>query len=159
MLSLELQKENQQQDFWLLQYQKLIDSQPCELSFKSSSIDPLLGYQFLVNGVVHCIPFLSKMWQSKFKDVDSVTEADLIEAGVKNIKDRYAILKSIQDYLHQNQQKLLNDEKVPSAPAVVNAEEATESTKSTEEHVSENEKTQAELLSECVVCMEEVVGR
>lgn len=149
MLSLELQKENQQQDFWLLQYQKLIDSQPCELTFKSSSIDPLLGYQFLVNGVVHCIPFLSKMWQSKLKDVDSVTEADLIEAGVKNIKDRYAILKSIQEYLHKE------NVKVASAPAAAAAEEAKESP---EQDVSENEKTQAELLSECVICMEEVVS-
>lgn len=155
MLSLELQKENQQQDFWLLQYQKLIDSQPCELNFKSSSIDPLLGYQFLINGVVHCIPFLSKMWQSKFKDLDSVTEADLIEAGIRNIKDRYAILKSIQEHLHQNQQKLSTDEKAPSAPTADAAEEAKEST---EEAVNENEKTQAELLSECVVCMEEVVS-
>lgn len=147
MLSLEMQKENQQQDFWLLQYQKLIDSQPCELSFKSSSIDPLLGYQFLVNGVVHCIPFLSKMWQSKQKDPVTITEQDLVDAGIKNVRDRYGILRSIEEYLHQYEQKQL-----PSAPPTEVGEEAIE------QDVNENEQTQIELLSECVVCMEETVS-
>uniref|UniRef100_A0A182NLW7 E3 ubiquitin-protein ligase LRSAM1 n=1 Tax=Anopheles dirus TaxID=7168 RepID=A0A182NLW7_9DIPT len=95
---IEKQKENEQTDFWLLQYQRLLDRQPTELSTDTASIDPVLGYQFLVNGVVHCLPFLSKIWQKKDKELCNVAEQDLIAAGVQNPADRQGILQSIANY-------------------------------------------------------------
>uniref|UniRef100_A0A182NZR0 RING-type domain-containing protein n=1 Tax=Anopheles epiroticus TaxID=199890 RepID=A0A182NZR0_9DIPT len=95
---IEKQKENEQTDFWLLQYQRLLDRQPAEVSNDTASIDPVLGYQFLVNGVVHCLPFLSKIWQNKDKELCNVNEQDLVNAGVQNPTDRQAILQSIANY-------------------------------------------------------------
>lgn len=151
LICLEMQKEHEQQDFWLLQYQKLLDSQPCELSFKSSSIDPMLGYNFLINGVVHCIPFLSKLWQSDKCNIVDITDDDLNEAGIKNANDREKILKSINDFLQQEKSRnlvSLQDSKVildePTAPI--------------EQIVTEiTDEPNSDLSSECVVCMEETV--
>uniref|UniRef100_A0A182J3G8 Disease resistance R13L4/SHOC-2-like LRR domain-containing protein n=1 Tax=Anopheles atroparvus TaxID=41427 RepID=A0A182J3G8_ANOAO len=95
---IEKQKESEQADFWLLQYQRLLDRQPVELSNDTASIDPVLGYQFLVNGVVHCLPFLSKIWQNKDKELCTVTDEDLVDAGVQSGTDRRGILLSIANY-------------------------------------------------------------
>ncbi|XP_035906534.1 E3 ubiquitin-protein ligase LRSAM1-like isoform X1 [Anopheles stephensi] len=95
---IEKQKEGEQTDFWLLQYQRLLDRQPAEVTHDTASIDPVLGYQFLVNGVVHCLPFLSKIWQNKGKELCNVTDQDLVTAGVQRSTDRQGILQSIANY-------------------------------------------------------------
>uniref|UniRef100_A0A182UE72 Uncharacterized protein n=1 Tax=Anopheles melas TaxID=34690 RepID=A0A182UE72_9DIPT len=95
---IEKQKESEQTDFWLLQYQRLLDRQPAEVSNDTASIDPVLGYQFLVNGVVHCLPFLSKLWQNKDKELCNIADQDLLNAGVQNPTDRQGILQSIANY-------------------------------------------------------------
>ncbi|XP_035784323.1 E3 ubiquitin-protein ligase LRSAM1-like isoform X1 [Anopheles albimanus] len=96
---IEKQKDSAQQtDFWLLQYQRLLDRQPAEMASGTASIDPVLGYQFAVNGVVHCLPFLSKIWQNKDRELCDVSEADLAAAGVQNPIDRQGILRSIANY-------------------------------------------------------------
>lgn len=142
---MEAQKETEQQDFWLLQYQKLLDSSPAELSFKASSIDPLLGYHFLVNGVVHCIPFLSKLWQSNVLDIADLTDADFIEAGIKSASDREKILLSIREFIEQqNKPKKLVEvpvEMAEEARPIATAPEITPS-------------QSVDLVSECVICMD-----
>lgn len=145
LVCLESQRENEIQDFWLLQYQKLLDSQPGELSFKSSSIDPLLGYNFLVNGVVHCIPFLSRLWQNDKYNIDDITDIDLIEAGIKRQSDREQILQSIRDFLKTEQsqtKEAISSESIApqESPAASGADEVA-----------------TEIESECVICMEESV--
>lgn len=150
LICLEQQKENEQQDFWLLQYQKLLDLQPCEISFKSSSIDPMLGYNFLINGVVHCIPFLSKLWQSNKCHIANITDKDLTEAGIKCQWDRQQILKSISDFEGENKSEegvplldLDHHTREPTAPGV--------------EHKMNVDEPLTDLVSECVICMEDMV--
>lgn len=154
LVCLELQKENEQQDFWLLQYQKLLDSQPCELTFKSSSIDPMLGYNFLVNGVVHCIPFLSKLWQSDKCNIDDITDNDLYEAGIKNANDREKILKSISDFLQLEKSKLMVSMPVNDSNQILNQPSAPVS----EMAATSIDEPTNDLASECVVCMEYTVN-
>lgn len=145
---LELQRENEHQDFWLLQYQKLLDSQPGEQSFRTTSIDPMLGYNFLVNGVVHCIPFLSKLWQSKTaSNIIDITNDDLLEAGIKNASDREKILQSIRDFLKLDQPQ--TKEAIPIEPTAPQTQTTT----------IEDETTTTEMESECVICMEEPVSQ
>lgn len=150
LICLEQQKENEQEDFWLLQYQKLLDSQPCELSFKSSSIDPMLGYKFLVNGVVHCIPFLSKLWLSNKCNIADITDKDLCNAGIKSKNDRQKIIKSISEFEIENRSKecvppsdLEHHTRKPSAPR--------------DEHKMNVDEPSTDLASECVICMEDTV--
>lgn len=148
---MEAQKETEQQDFWLLQYQKLLDSKPSELSFKASSIDPLLGYYFLVNGVVHCIPFLSKLWQSNTRNIAEFTDADLIEAGINSANDREKILLSIREFVEQqNKPKIRAVEKpIELAKEVAPIATAPEITPAS------TPQTSVDLVSECVICMDE----
>lgn len=145
LICLEQQKENEQQDFWLLQYQKLLDSQPCELTFKSSKIDPMLGYQFLVNGVVHCIPFLSKLWQSNKCNITNITDEDLSDAGIKCPIDREKIIKSISDFEKEcvPSSDLDHHTCKPSAPR--------------EENKTNVDEPSTDWASNCVICMEDMV--
>lgn len=147
LLCLESQRENEHQDFWLMQYQKLLDSQPGELTFRSTSIDPLLGYNFLVNGVVHCIPFLSRLWKNDKCIIDDITDNHLIEAGIKKSSDREKILKSIHDFLKMEQSQTKEAISIePLAP-----EQPT-----TSENIDE---MTTEMDSECVICMEKPVRK
>lgn len=150
LICLEQQKEKEQQDFWLLQYQKLLDSQPCELSFKSSSIDPMLGYNFLVNGVVHCIPFLSKLWQSNKCNIADITDKVLSDAGIKSAIDRQKIIKSISDFEKEGKSE-------ECAPPSNLDNHTCEPSAARQEHKTNVDEPSTDLASECVICMENTV--
>ncbi|GAB0093840.1 E3 ubiquitin-protein ligase LRSAM1 [Sergentomyia squamirostris] len=148
---------NDRQDFWLLHYQRLLDDQPEELEFQS--VDPLLGYYFLLNGVVHCLPFLSKLWQNKQKTIDTITEEDLIEAGVKKEKDREGIIKSIRDFLEFSRPDTADDLKKPSAPAETPDQESPGKVPEAKSAGgSDNGSEFQEVIAECVVCMDAKIG-
>lgn len=144
---MEDQKQSESENFWLLQYQRLIDSQPSKFIKHNSSIDPLLGYNFLVNGVVHCLPFLSNLWLDEHKDLQKITESDLLEAGVKKEKDRFGILKSIECFLRDDDSDVSIDE---------------EAIEAIEEPGTSSDKAIAQMntgsMAECVVCMENDVN-
>lgn len=82
-----------------MQYQKLIDSRPASGDDSSGQLDPQLGYQLLVHGAIHCLPFLAKMLQSKkCAELSDVTDDALENCGVKSEADRRAISKAILEY-------------------------------------------------------------
>lgn len=158
---IERQKEGEQTDFWLMQYQKLLDHQPSEITNDTASVDPILGYQFLENGVVHCLPFLSKIWQNRDKELASVSDQDLIEAGVQNPSDRAAILTSINnyyDYLNRRieypEAELSPSTSTPTAPTEETDREPETPSSPPEEPSNAGAAVQ---FSECVVCLEETV--
>lgn len=147
LIDIEQQNKSQQEDFWLLQYQKLIDSRPIDLSTSANSIDPALGYNFLVNGVVHCLPFLSKIWHIKGKDLGSVTDEDLYSAGISKAADRSNILLSIQQFLDSD------------SPAAASVPTKQSDSVSDDGQLSKNTKDEtSEFLAECVICMENSVS-
>lgn len=150
LVVMENQNRDQQQDFWLLQYQRLIDSRPAELASNAGHIDPLLGYNFLVNGVVHCLPFLQKIWQNKELYLENICENDLIEAGVTKERDRRGILTAIRQFL--NDGGCGNEPHTPTAPMEVSLDDH-----SNTESILPRESGAVETLGECVVCMEEMV--
>ncbi|XP_055534404.1 E3 ubiquitin-protein ligase LRSAM1-like [Wyeomyia smithii] len=157
---IEKQKEGEQTDFWLMQYQKLLDHQPTEITNDTASIDPILGYQFLENGVVHCLPFLSKIWQNREKELSSVNEQDLVDAGVQNPLDRRAILASISNYYDYLNRRIEYPEgdTPPTTPTAPPTEEdrIPEIPSSPPEEPSPLASGTVQF-SECVVCLEETV--
>ena len=152
---IEKQREKEEENFWLLQYQRLIDTQPTEMKL-DTALDPELGYNFLINGVVHCIPFLSKLWKTKENNLESISDSDLIEAGIQKENDRIGILKSIKAYVKMFNQNVTPsaplDEYLPSAPS----EEANSSVAFSNISPTRNHDI-IKGLAECVVCMEEGV--
>lgn len=142
----ELQKEDQQQDFWLLQYQKLIDSIPNKVVYNSVNIDPQLGHQLLINGVIHYLPLLANVFQQCNGNFGEISDKDLNSAGITNSKDRNEIIKSIQDYYYQ--QTKLSVDFNEEASAILDPKADSESLKYEEHFVNVNE---------CVICMERSV--
>ena len=137
-------------DFWLLQYQKLLDSREL-MQTASSSIDPLLGYNFLMNGVVHVLPFLLKIWQNKEHSLEAITDEDLLNAGIRKANDRLGVLKSIHEYIAVNSDSycgglkdaFAKEKQTPSAPENI--------PQSASSPVQENH---AVIAVECVICMD-----
>ena len=108
---------------------------------------------FLTNGVVHCLPFLSKIWQNKQSYLAEITEDDLRSAGIKIHSDRLGILKSIEDYLS-------NEDVAPSSEP---SERITNETVPSEDQPGQSNASKTNLINgddklpECVICMEESV--
>ncbi|XP_055917741.1 E3 ubiquitin-protein ligase LRSAM1-like [Eupeodes corollae] len=162
MKSMEAQKSNEQQDYWLLQYQRLLDSRPIEFTSKAANIDPLLGYNFLVNGVIHCLPFLQKLLLNYDLFLEKISHQDLEEAGIQDVRERRLILQSIEDYIRDSYVAGCSGDREASAPPAEEGEEAVESDNipstskaKVREYSTESDATAN--ASECVICMEENV--
>ena len=163
-----MENQRTEDDFWLIQYQKLIDHDGV-MQKSQASIDPVLGYNFLLNGVIHVVPFLLKIWNKKDFDIQKVADADLLNAGIKNAKDREGVLRSIRDFLSINptmpskridddlESKRADDydepccstkEHVPTAPQESSTKSPTSSASSSSPEQAINSAV------ECVVCMD-----
>ncbi|XP_063241891.1 E3 ubiquitin-protein ligase LRSAM1-like isoform X2 [Bacillus rossius redtenbacheri] len=80
-----------EEDFWLRQYQLLVDCRPCSLVELERSLDPALAHCLVLSGAVHCLPFLSGWLQSPER-LQLLTEDDLQQ-------DRAAVLEAVHTYL------------------------------------------------------------
>lgn len=158
---LDMENQKTEDDFWLMQYQKLIDSRGVMQSMQAS-LDPVLGYNFLLHGVVHVVPFLLKVWNKKDFQLEKVSDEDLLNAGIKNPKDRAGVLRAIADFLfnQSNEAAPAEDEcaksceapgpsKSPAAPQENSSKSPTSSASSSREHPAD-----AVNAVECVVCMD-----
>lgn len=163
---LDMENQKTEDDFWLMQYQKLIDSRGVMQSMQAS-LDPVLGYNFLLNGVIHVVPFLLKIWQKKDFQLEKVSDDDLQNAGIKNATDRQGVLKSISDFIANRNSNNNNDseddvqcvsmknipgpsDKTATAPQEDSKPKSpTSSASSSREHPAD-----AVNAIECVVCMD-----
>ncbi|CRL08548.1 CLUMA_CG021233, isoform A [Clunio marinus] len=159
---LDMENQKTEDDFWLLQYQKLIDSRGVMQSMHAT-IDPSLGYNFLINGVIHVVPFLLKIWQRKDFQLEKVSDEDLRNAGIKNPKDRQGILRAIHEFLAINpsfdetsSKKLTDDVPGPSKPPSAPQEEESTHKSPTQSASSITRENPADAVNaiECVICMD-----
>lgn len=56
-----------QEDFWLLQYQQLLDRRPIKLTDNQKNIDPEFAQELLLAGMIHYLPFLANWAQTASK--------------------------------------------------------------------------------------------
>lgn len=159
----DMENQRTEDDFWLIQYQKLLDQRGI-MEVSQASIDPALGYNFLLNGVIHVVPFLLRIWNRKDFCLEKVNDDDLKSVGIKNKKDRVGVLRAINDFLAQNayasnenvpflypfakEEKEMMEEKphVPSAPQ--------ESTSVTPPSSASSREHTTNPATECVICMD-----
>ncbi len=150
----DMENQRTDDDFWLIQYQNLLDQRGV-MQNSQAKIDPALGYNFLVNGVIHVIPFLLKVWSKKNFQLDRVSDEDLKNAGIKNIKDRQGVLQAIFDYLSANISLESNDFSVPSKEVEIEKSpqppEAPQQSSPSSASSRENATIPA---NECVICMD-----
>ncbi|CAG9763432.1 unnamed protein product [Ceutorhynchus assimilis] len=124
------------EDFWLRQYQRLLEKLPDGLSRAQKNIDPKLAEILLANGVLHCLPFLAKLTQCQ-SNAKSITEQHLIEAGIRIPLDRQKILDSLRIYSKEHIST------TPSAPVLEN-----------EASAPQPEEIKAINSIECVICLD-----
>lgn len=156
---LDMENQKTDDDFWLIQYQKLLDSRGVMQSAQAT-LDTELGYNLLLHGVVHVIPFLMKIWNKKDFSLENIKDDDLLNAGVRKAEDRQGVLKAIRDYLdaqdsRQNvkvkQFEIEQAEEAlpgPSKPSAPQDDSPTATTSASNDDAINNS-------SECVVCMDE----
>jgi E3 ubiquitin-protein ligase LRSAM1 len=87
-------------DFWLRQYQRLLDSRPTCFVEMDQMLDPLLAHHLVAAGVIHCLPFLARWSQSK-QALEDVTDSMLQQAGLTESEMRTAVLKAVRLYLDE----------------------------------------------------------
>jgi hypothetical protein len=169
-----MENQRTEDDFWLIQYQKLLDQRGV-MQNSQASIDPVLGYNFLLNGVIHVVPFLLKIWNNKDFCLDRVSDEDLKNAGVKNKKDREGVLKAINEFLaaaNNNNNNINNTDtsyekpcaskdietakpKVPSAPQESTSSSSTTPSSASSSSSSPQQESATNAVTECVVCMDQ----
>ncbi|XP_014370616.2 E3 ubiquitin-protein ligase LRSAM1-like [Papilio machaon] len=147
-------ENNSSKDFWLKNYQKLIDSAPKNLLNVSKHLDPMLANYLLQEGVIHCLPFLVKFLFSG-DSLANITPEKLKESGVTLSVDRDGILRAINLYIddklsNSNQELLIRDidNFQPTAPLEDNVEDQACL------GVLTVKEEQNELEGECVICMD-----
>lgn len=143
------------QDFWLMKYQRLLDTQPANVNF-DSRVDPELGYNFLVNGVVHCLPFLSRLWHVDSLALQEIGDEELKEAGIRSESDRRGILKSIAQFLEKRNgggTATTTDDKEAGATVEAVAQGVEGAPDTDGRRVDQEEQ-----LAECVICMDKRVS-
>jgi len=161
-----MENQKTEDDFWLMQYQKLLDSRSGAMQTASAGIDPLLGYNFLLNGVIHVVPFLLKIWQRKDFQLELVTDNALQDVGIKNPSDRKGVLKSINDFLSSGSYandlptkgsgggKMQPEDEEECNPGPSSASAPQESFEDSSQSASPTHSANAVNAVECVICMD-----
>ncbi|XP_053601104.1 E3 ubiquitin-protein ligase LRSAM1-like [Plodia interpunctella] len=149
----EMEKQpHKSSDFWLKNYQKLIDSAPKNLLDIGNQLDPILANYLLQEGVIHCLPFLVKFLFTE-ESLLNVTLQDLKQNGVSLSSDRRGIIQAINSYVQaKSQEEKLNDcitKEGPSAPSLDEVEEHKYTGV-----ITAQESDVTVLESECVICMD-----
>uniref|UniRef100_A0A023EWL2 Putative e3 ubiquitin-protein ligase lrsam1 n=1 Tax=Triatoma infestans TaxID=30076 RepID=A0A023EWL2_TRIIF len=121
-------EEEQKRDYWLMQYQKLLD---CQVY-----LDQKLVEQMVLMGVHNHLPVLLD------KDLHTITVDSLFEAGVESEEERVFICKAVKSYLDTLK---VAPSAPPESPVTINA--PTTSVVPSAPELTEQEH-------ECVVCMQ-----
>ncbi|XP_054257975.1 E3 ubiquitin-protein ligase LRSAM1-like [Macrosteles quadrilineatus] len=99
-------------DYWLRQYQRLLDVRPPQLR---GSLDPNLVYEVVRAGAAHCLPFLACC------NIHTLSATQLSQVGVTSVEDQTAVLSAVSSYLQQvspSAPPAMTDPYKPSAPPV-----------------------------------------
>lgn len=143
-------------DFWLKNYQKLMDSAPRTLLDVGKHLDPLFANYLLQEGVIHCLPFLVKFLFSDGSLLD-ITHENLKESGISLSADREGILRAIDEYVGSKNQiatKYESMKDVPDAPTPSAPLEPDVMEQNCSGVVTAGEGDSSTYESECVVCMD-----
>lgn len=135
-------------DFWLKNYQKLMETAPRTFLDVGKHLDPVFANNLLQESVIHCLPFLVKFFFSGRSLLD-VTSENLKECGVSLSADREGILRAISYYVGAKNKEIGYD--VPDGPSPSAPMEPVP----VPEQICTGVVTASEVEgSECVICMD-----
>lgn len=140
-------------DFWLRNYQKLLDSAPKSLLSAGKQLDPQFAIYLLQEGVIHCLPFLVKFLFSEEVSLLNLTSQQLKESGVSLATDREGILRAINYYVGSKSQPSFDPPQKQEEPSAL-VETSSEEQLCTGV-VSSTDVESSTMQTECVICMDE----
>ncbi|KAJ1525284.1 hypothetical protein ONE63_010107 [Megalurothrips usitatus] len=155
----EIERQHQDNtDFWLCQYQRLLDSRPNALIDKERVLDPLLANHLVLNGAVHCLPFLAQ-WIYDPDALLHVSDSQLKEAGIRSEDDRKNVLRALELYAEERECAMrkmadFNEPSRPSAPVEEAVALPVIPSSSATGLESDSNMTRGSIETECVICME-----
>lgn len=162
-------KNKEINNFWVRQYEKLLNSKAHDIVSFMEATDPKLVYHLFVNGVICYLPLLQdialstknleslnskQLYEVSFKLYKRVTLYDFIkkvsfcfficcfQLGIKSLENRNSILRAVEAFLESEETK---PSVAPSAPPLTS--------KSTYRSV-----TDYLVSEECVICLENKVS-
>ncbi|BFZ05902.1 hypothetical protein BsWGS_08941 [Bradybaena similaris] len=162
LLEMELQREEGQQDYWLVQYQRLLDRKPQSLIDRENQLDVEVKDLLISAGAEDYIPIFARH-RIAMKTLRSLTDADLRQIGVHEMGLRRSILKLLDQQLlnvkcpvervRGKMEKLAvpSPEATPTAPPEEEAQTSEPPTAVLEKHAS---VTARGLDSECAICLD-----
>jgi len=161
MKDLETGKEEEQENYWLIQYQKLLDSKPKGLESDEKNLDTKVKDLLSSCGGEEYLPLFAKK-QISMKELLFMEDKDLMELGVSSVYIRKKIKASVDEYLEMDKKltgklsSIENGEPAdPSAPPTEMDELApTAPALPSEEGAASAPPIETFQSAECVVCME-----
>jgi len=164
MYAMEKQKEDDQLDFWLVQYQRLLDTKPEQLVRKENYLDTEVIRLLHRAGAEDHIPEFARHKITP-RDLFLLDEEKLRRIGVFEVGSINSILLEVESLIsiqkkvtpHYDPSSSKTAVEVPSAPETP-AEIPSTSTPATEPSAPrvsiENEDNEIEIENECVVCLD-----
>lgn len=124
MKEMEDGKEKEQENYWLIQYQKLLDSKPKGLEAAENKLDSKVRELLMTCGGEEYIPLFAKK-QLTFKEVQYMEDKDLKQLGISSEYMRNKIRVCIDEYVGMEERMAAKLDKMengvhdsrPSAPA------------------------------------------
>merc|ERR1712106_208793 len=161
MKDLETGKEEEQENYWLIQYQKLLDSKPKGLESDEKNLDTKVKDLLSSCGGEEDLPLFAKK-QISMKELLFMEDKDLMELGVSSEYIRKKIKTSVDEYQEMGiklKAKLSSIENGESADPSAPPTEMDELAPTAPALPSEEGAASAPLIetfqsAECVVCME-----
>ncbi|CAL9682536.1 unnamed protein product [Knipowitschia caucasica] len=167
LVELELKSESSQQNYWMIQYQRLLDAKPMSLRMQEAGVELELVNLLCRLSVQHYLPILAHH-RVTTKALRQMTSADLKKLGINEVGIQKALLKWAREVYPQGACKTAETEGEdagPSAPIVPSpllshrspahpSPPLTPTTPGTPVTPSAPSPLDGPGSSECVVCME-----
>ena len=159
MGEMETEKEEQQDHYWLIQYQKLLDSKPKGLEKAEGAMDPKVKQMLVTCGAEELVPVFAKK-RVTYKEATFLTEVDLKQMGVGSEFLRRRVLAAVAEVCRGEDAARHNLEGGAGAhkAAASAPEEEETSAPSAPENTEPSAPVETFHSAECVICMERKVG-
>jgi len=158
MGEMETQRVEEQENYWLIQYQKLLDSKPKGLEEAEGSMDPKVKQLLVDCGAEELVPVFAKK-KVTYKEVAFLTEVDLKQMGISSEFLRRRVLSAITALAQGEDSARTNLEGAGgsmkgAASAPSEDDESRDSAPSAPEDTDPSAPVETFQSAECVVCLE-----
>merc|ERR1719209_875653 len=158
MGEMETTRVEEQENYWLIQYQKLLDSKPKGLEEAEGSMDPKVKQLLVDCGAEELVPVFAKK-KVTYKEVAFLTEVDLKQMGISSEFLRRRVLSAISGLAQGEDSARTKLEggggsMKGAASAPSEDEESREAAPSAPEDTDPSAPVETFQSAECVVCLE-----